>query len=255
MNNSNNHKSIDATLWEKRASMYKETFLNLLIKFSRLFYRAVENIRILHLGFLCFMLFNLSTAWAQSAEMRAAEGQTEIKPLEIGDTIPEQLWNLPLQVVNHPTVNDTITLNDYRNKKLIILDFWATWCAPCIASLKKLLPFQDQHSHDFAVIPYSNENIGMLKSRMEKLSFQILTAYGQELLNNYFPHKSIPHQIWIADGKLIHVDDGKNATAANLMAAMGGDVSSLEAKYEVLDFDNKQPLIQYALDAQTPVYL
>src|SRR5690606_19579479 len=99
------------------------------------------------------------------------------------------------------------------------------------------------------------ENIGMLKSRMEKLSFQILTAYGQELLNNYFPHKSIPHQIWIADGKLIHVDDGKNATAANLMAAMGGDVSSLEAKYEVLDFDNKQPLIQYALDAQTPVYL
>src|SRR5690606_11186126 len=49
---------------------------------------------------------------------------SEIKPLQIGDTIPEALWQLPLQVVNHPKGKDTITLNDYRDKKLIILDFW-----------------------------------------------------------------------------------------------------------------------------------
>src|SRR5690606_33195356 len=86
---------------------------------------ALKNIRILCLGFLCFMLFNLSTAQAQSPENgEAAEGQTEIKPLQIGDTIPEALWSLPLQVINHPEGKDTITLNDYRDKKLIILDFW-----------------------------------------------------------------------------------------------------------------------------------
>src|SRR5690606_22173725 len=73
-------------------------------------------------GLLCFMLFNLPEAWAQSAEPRTAEGQIEIKPHKIGDTIPEELWNLPMQVVNHPTGKDTITLNDYRDKKLIILD-------------------------------------------------------------------------------------------------------------------------------------
>src|SRR5690606_23290631 len=48
-------------------------------------------------GLLCFMLFNLSDAWAQSAESRTAEGQTEIRPLQIGDTIPEELWNLSFQ--------------------------------------------------------------------------------------------------------------------------------------------------------------
>src|SRR5690606_12072711 len=39
---------------------------------------ALKNKRILCLGFFCFMLFNLSDAWAQSAESRTAEGQTEI---------------------------------------------------------------------------------------------------------------------------------------------------------------------------------
>src|SRR5690606_20797345 len=97
-----------------------------------------KNKGVLLYGLLCFMLFNLSTAWAQSAESRTAEGQSEIKPLQIGDTIPEELWNLPLQVVNHPDGKDTITLNDYRDKKLIILDFGGTICPPCIASLRHL---------------------------------------------------------------------------------------------------------------------
>src|SRR5690606_19624189 len=56
----------------------------LCVSISSFFLMALKNIRILCLGFLCFMLFNLSDAWAQSAESRAAEGQTEIKPLQIG---------------------------------------------------------------------------------------------------------------------------------------------------------------------------
>src|SRR5690606_32018686 len=50
-------------------------------------------------GLLCFMLFNLSDAWAQSAETRTAEGQTEIKPLQIGDTIPEEFWDISLDLL------------------------------------------------------------------------------------------------------------------------------------------------------------
>src|SRR5690606_32981515 len=54
----------------------------LCVPISSFFLMALKNIRILCLGFLCFMLFNLSDAWAQSAETRAAEGQTEIRSEE-----------------------------------------------------------------------------------------------------------------------------------------------------------------------------
>src|SRR5690606_15035157 len=87
--------------------------------------------------FICF-------SGAAKAQSRQDVGTAEVvRPLQIGDTIPEELWNMPLQVVNHPEGKDTITLNDYRDKKLIILDFWATWCAPCIRSMKELAVIQD----------------------------------------------------------------------------------------------------------------
>src|SRR5690606_14796427 len=50
-----------------------------------------------------------------------------IKPLEIGETLPEALWHLPLQVVNHAEGTETITLNTYRGKT-ILLDFLSTGC-------------------------------------------------------------------------------------------------------------------------------
>src|SRR5690606_3918608 len=69
-------------------------FVVLMICFSSILsFMALKNIRIFCLGFLCFMLFNLSTAWAQSAESRTAEGQTEIRPLVPSQSIPEEVWN------------------------------------------------------------------------------------------------------------------------------------------------------------------
>src|SRR5690606_34739823 len=53
------------------------------------------------------------------------ETGADFRGLSIGDTIPDAVWNLPLWVVNHPDGKDTIKLDDYRNEKLLVLDFWA----------------------------------------------------------------------------------------------------------------------------------
>src|SRR3546814_10480554 len=88
-------------------------------------------------------LYAVKQVSAQVAEP-AATAVADIEPLQIGDTIPEYLWHLPLQVVNHFKGRETITLNDFRGK-LIIPDFWATWCGSCVTDMPKI----DELRHEF----------------------------------------------------------------------------------------------------------
>jgi len=52
------------------------------------------------------------------------------------------------------TDNKDLKLSDYKGK-IVILDFWATWCGPCRRSVPDLIEIQKEYKNDVVVIGIS----------------------------------------------------------------------------------------------------
>ena len=52
------------------------------------------------------------------------------------------------------TTGKTIKLSDYKNK-VVIVDFWATWCPPCRKGIPDLISLQKEFGKDLVVIGIS----------------------------------------------------------------------------------------------------
>ncbi|MCT1525084.1 TlpA family protein disulfide reductase [Sphingobacterium hotanense] len=166
----------------------------------------------------CFISFSLNDARPQSPEKSGAGSGSEIKPLKIGDQIPDELWNLPLQVVNHPNGKETITLSEYKGK-LIILDFWATWCGTCVKGSPLVDSIQNQ-LRDHVQFVLNNPkrtfddkekiiNAIKLAKDTYKIKFDIPSTYLDTTFIGHFELFSYPHIIWIGKNKKVIAITGK----------------------------------------------
>lgn len=76
--------------------------------------------------------------------------------------MPQQEWQQPSVV---PASADTDTLlkdvtpdelqqivNSYQDEKAVLINIWATWCAPCVEEFPYLVKLQQEYSDDLQVI-------------------------------------------------------------------------------------------------------
>lgn len=181
----------------------------------------------------------LSLAFTLVAAATTSFAQT--KPLKIGESVPENVWSTPLQLVNHP--QKTITLNQDKDK-LILLDFWATWCSSCLLNFPKMEELQKQFGDKIKILAVSNQERLVLEKFFASKNGQryknVVSVADDKMFHQLFPHKGVPYIVWIKDGKLLNTTDSDQVTATAISEIIENKQSSLQT---VVQIDKTRPLL------------
>lgn len=185
--------------------------------------------------------------WPAGATYAQAK-TTKIQPLTIGDTIPHDL--VINNVYNYP--DSQIRLSDLKGK-LVILDFWATWCTACLKGFTKAEELQKQFKDKIKIIMINSdasENAAKVKAFLEKRhkrTGQKLTlpyAVQSVALNDYFPHKEVPHYVWLNNAsKIVGITTSDEVSAENISALLKSSDKTIFTKKDHLRFNPEKPLL------------
>lgn len=109
-------------------------------------------------------------------------------------------------------------LSDHLGKKVIVLDFWATWCDPCKASMPHLIDLYEKHKNDGLLVVGVSidgpESIAQVKKDVAQLgmSFPVVLDTESRVVANYNPRRSAPYSVIIdKSGHVVKRHDGYTA--------------------------------------------
>ena len=109
---------------------------------------------------------------------------------------------IKLEKINFKNINnETINLNEFENS-LIIINFWATWCAPCIEEMPSLNRLKTNPIFkNLQIIPINvgRDNVEKSKNFYEKLNIDNLEIYFDKNveLANKFLLRGLPTTVFI----------------------------------------------------------
>ncbi|MBC8491777.1 MAG: TlpA family protein disulfide reductase [Candidatus Marinimicrobia bacterium] len=96
-------------------------------------------------------------------------------------------------------IGEEVTLNQFKDK-VIMLNFWATWCGPCKAEIPDFIKMYDKHQKDgleIVGITLSSGNVAKIRSfvKNNSINYTILTGdekYLKDLTVKYGGIRGIP---------------------------------------------------------------
>jgi len=94
----------------------------------------------------------------------------------------------------------SIKLSEFKGQP-VVLDFWATWCSPCRASMPDLGKMQERYQPQGLVViglSVDDGSAGSVRRFVDRLGVKFRVAMADEgVLDDYGPIRSIPTTIFI----------------------------------------------------------
>ncbi|MDR0262544.1 MAG: TlpA family protein disulfide reductase [Sphingobacterium sp.] len=156
-----------------------------------------------------------------------ADGLLSITAIHVGDKVPEDFYTRKYRIFAN---GETITADLRHLKgKLIILDFWASWCGMCLTQIPKGELLSQRYGDTLAMVLVNTKNrrddlMKIKKTYNETLSRigggSLPTVYEDDYLIRLFPHAAIPRYVWISPHGMVLAITGHTFVNSNQIDAV-----------------------------------
>jgi peroxiredoxin len=105
----------------------------------------------------------------------------------------------------------TVRLSDYRGK-VVLLDFWATWCGPCKIEIPWFQEFERQ---------YKDKGFAVIGVAMDEEGWNVVKPFAQ--------HMSINYRVVVGDDAIgdLYANGGIDALPTTFLIDRGGRIASI----------------------------
>ncbi len=128
---------------------------------------------------------------------------TLIPPLGLNATTGVEISSGDYQWSFQDMNKKTVSLEQLKGN-VIFLNFWATWCPPCIAEMPSIQKLHESYGDKIKMILISQEDPETIKAFLEKNQYSMPTYILTGPIPEIFQSKSIPSTFLISpEGQLI----------------------------------------------------
>ncbi len=177
---------------------------------------------------ISILMIALVAAFGQ-AKSQSSDG---MRVLRLGDQAPDYEFT---SVLNYK--NKTLKLSDFKGK-LVILDFWNTSCASCIASWPHLLEIQKEFGDKIQVVlvnpmqdPMTVKKTFERRKTMANVDMNLPSVCADLDILKLFPVSGIPHVVWLDGDRVVKsITYSASVNSKNISALLNNENVNMPQK-------------------------